>query len=170
MDIGASTGGFTECLIKNGARLVFAVDVGHSQLSESLKNSTKITNLEKVNARYLTKKRMKNILEEKGYSKEIIDFSENINFAVIDVSFISILKIIPALLNLILPESQIVALIKPQFEAGKGIAEKGVIKDKKVIDKIIQRIRKDIESMGLKIKGITPSPVLGAKGNQEYLV
>ena len=169
IDIGASTGGFSQCLVKHGAKLVIAIDVGHNQLSPKLISEPRIVSLEGVNARYLTLKMLKNLLREKRPGKVGADIADKIDLAVIDVSFISILKIIPSILNLTVPEAKIIALVKPQFEATKKEVIKGIIKDSKLHDKIVNNTKEALKEIGLDIMRVIPSPILGAKGNKEYL-
>ncbi|WP_010292257.1 TlyA family RNA methyltransferase [Clostridium senegalense] len=155
LDIGASTGGFTHCMLKEGATKVYSIDVGHDQLVKELKEDNRVISMEGVNARYLTSE----------------DFEELSDFASIDVSFISLEKIIPSVTNLLNKNGKIIALIKPQFEVGRGkVNKKGVVK--KVTDhiEVIFRIVKFIESIGLTVLGLDYSPIKGPNGNIEYLV
>ncbi len=151
LDVGASTGGFTNCLLKNGAKLVFAVDVGRGQLEETLKNNRKVVNLEKTN--------FLNIADE---------FVDKVDLVVIDVSFVSILKFLDKLKNY---NCDIVILIKPQFECGKTYAKKhkGIIKDNDVYYKILSTIIEKFENTGLICGGLVNSPILGGEGNREFL-
>lgn len=152
LDVGASTGGFTDCLIKRGARKVFAVDVGYGQLELSLRENPKVTVIERVNAKYL--------------NKEII--SEAPDIVTMDVSFISITKILPALKGLIKDSGLIVSLVKPQFEAGKKESKKGIIKDKEIHYKTLAKLINEIAQIGLYVNTLTYSPVRGGKGNIEF--
>jgi 23S rRNA (cytidine1920-2'-O)/16S rRNA (cytidine1409-2'-O)-methyltransferase len=155
LDIGASTGGFTDCLLQKGAKKVFAVDVGYGQLHWKLRQDPRVIIFEKTNARYLTPEHI----------------NEPVEGAVIDVSFISLKLIIPVITQLLPDNSFIVALIKPQFEAGKGQAGKGgVIKDPDLHRSIINDIREFCVNTGWKVEGCIPSPILGPKGNQEFLI
>jgi len=155
MDVGASTGGFTDCLLQNGARKVFAIDVGYGQFSWILRTDERVVLFEKTNIRYL--------------DKDLI--YDDIDIAVIDVSFISLLKVIPNVLGFLRPSGVIVALIKPQFEAGrKDIGKGGVVKSEEKRLEIIQHIKDGSAEMGLDILGVTPSPLKGPKGNVEYLI
>ncbi len=154
LDVGASTGGFTDCLLQNGAKKVVTVDVGTNQLVWKLRNDARIEVREKVNARHLKPE----------------DFSEKFDLIVMDVSFISVTKIIPALKNLLTENGKIIILIKPQFEVGKGEVGKGGIvlepeKHKRVITEVIESAQLN----GLENLGIIDSPILGADGNKEFL-
>lgn len=155
MDVGASTGGFTDCLLQNGARKVFAIDVGYGQFSWILRTDERVVLFEKSNIRYL--------------DKDLI-FDE-IDIAVIDVSFISLLKVIPNVLGFLKPSGVIVALIKPQFEAGrKDVGKGGVVRSEEKRLEIVENIKGETVKMGLEILGVTQSPVKGPKGNVEYLL
>ena len=155
MDVGASTGGFTDCLLQNGAERVYAVDVGYGQFSWRLRNDPRVVLLEKTNIRYL----------EKNAIKDSIDIST------IDVSFISLLKVIPNVLKFLSPGKEIIALIKPQFEAGrKDVGKGGVIRDETIRQDVIGKIRDWAVNMGLDVRGIIKSPITGPKGNIEYLI
>ena len=155
MDVGASTGGFTDCLLQNKARKVYAVDVGYGQFSWSLRNDKKVILLEKTNIRHLDN----NLI------------SDEIDIAVIDVSFISLLKVIPKVMEFLKPGGVIVALIKPQFEAGrKDVGKGGVVRDEAKRLEIVQTIKDETALMGLEVIGTTQSPIKGPKGNVEYLI
>ena len=155
IDLGSSTGGFTDVLIQRGAKKIYAVDVGTNQLHEKLKKNTKIISLEKTNARYLT--------------KEII--SELIEILVCDVSFISLKKVILPNLNLLKNKSTIIALIKPQFESEKNESKKGVVRDSQIHERICNETKDWFESVcGCKVLSIIESPIKGPKGNTEYLI
>lgn len=154
IDVGASTGGFTDCLLKNGAKFVYAVDVGRGQLAWSLRSDARVCVRERVNARHL--------------SRDMFD--KDINFACIDVSFISLKLIIPAVIGVLSAPFEIAALIKPQFEAGKeNVGKKGVVRDKDVHALVIRNIIEFAESRGLRTCGLTYSPIKGPEGNIEYL-
>lgn len=154
IDIGASTGGFTDCLLKRGAERVIAVDVGHGQFHWSLRTDPRITLLEKTNARYLTPG----------------DIKTPLNGAVIDVSFISLKLIIPPLLKLLPGGAFIVALIKPQFEAGRHqVGKKGVVRDPSVHREVIETLSRFFGEQDIRIIGTMPSPILGPEGNKEFL-
>ncbi len=154
-DVGASTGGFTDCLLQNGAAKVYAIDVGYGQFSWKLRNDSRVTLFEKTNIRYM----------DPGLIHDDIDI------AVIDVSFISLTKVLPAVLALPGPCKEIVTLIKPQFEAGRAeVGKGGVVRDERVRQKVICRVREFAECSGLSCEGITESPIKGPKGNVEFLM
>ena len=164
IDLGASTGGFTDCLLQAGARKVFAVDVGQGQLAWKLRRDSRVVVMEKTNARTLTPEQF-----PKPFSPA--------DLAVIDCSFISLRKILPAAVALLTPSARIVALIKPQFEAGKAEADKGagVIKDAAVHERVLRELREFVAELGtgnakLTWVGVTESPLLGPAGNKECLV
>ncbi|SNB46096.1 TlyA family RNA methyltransferase [Geobacter sp. DSM 9736] len=155
IDVGASTGGFTDCLLQRGAGKVYAVDVGYGQLAWKLRQDQRVVNLEKTNIRYLTPDRL----------HELPDM------AVVDASFISLNKILPALLPLIGGEGCIVALIKPQFEVGRGeVGKGGVVRDSAQHRRVIEEVRELAVELGLEVKGVVESPILGPKGNREFLI
>lgn len=156
VDIGASTGGFTDLMLQNGANFVYAVDSGTNQLDYSLRINDKVRVLENTNARYLTKDNFEN---------------QNIDLITIDVSFISLTKIIPAAYVLLKDGGEIVMLIKPQFEAGREKVEKnGVIRDAKVHEEVITKIVDFCEDESLRVIGIDYSPIKGPAGNIEFLL
>ena len=156
VDVGASTGGFTDCLLQGGAAKVFAVDVGYGQLDWKLRSDDRVVVIDRKNARELSP-------EDLG--GEIVDL------AVIDVSFISLKLVLPAVFEVLQPEGQWVALVKPQFEVGKDEVEhKGVITDRSKHAKVLREIAQFAEQAGWSIAGICRSPITGQKGNQEYLV
>ncbi len=155
LDVGASTGGFTDCLLQKGAEKVIAVDVGYGQLHWKLRNNPKVILMERTNIRYLT--------------SEILN--ENLDGAVIDVSFISLKLVIPVVSQLLKNNSIIIALIKPQFEVGKGkVGKGGVVRDPKLHRKVINDIISFAIDLGWNIKGCFPSPLLGPKGNREFFI
>jgi 23S rRNA (cytidine1920-2'-O)/16S rRNA (cytidine1409-2'-O)-methyltransferase len=155
IDVGASTGGFTDCLLQRGARLVIAVDVGYGQLAWKLREDPRVVNLEKTNIRYLEPETLPEIPE----------------LAVIDASFISLDKVLPQTLRLIKDGGTIVALIKPQFEVGKGqVGKGGVVRDEKKHAEVVASITALAESLGLAVLGVCDSPILGPKGNKEFLI
>ena len=155
MDIGASTGGFTDCMLQNGAVKVYAVDVGYGQLAWSLRTDSRVVNLERTNARYLTREQI----------------PEEIGFFSVDVSFISLTMILPAARQLLGEGGQAVCLIKPQFEAGKEkVGKKGVVRDRTVHQEVIEKIRDFALENGYSVLGLTYSPVKGPEGNIEYLI
>jgi len=155
LDIGASTGGFSDCLLQHGALKVYSVDVGYGQLAWELRQDPRIVVMERTNARYLTAE----------------DFTEPIDFAVIDASFISLKLLIPPLLPLFQKNTSILALIKPQFEVGRGkVGKGGVVRDPALHQEVIDEIVTFCRTLGLESLGITPSPILGPKGNKEFLI
>lgn len=155
IDVGASTGGFTDCLLQRGARKVYAVDVGYGQLAWKLRQDPRVVNLEKTNIRYL----------EPG------SLPEAPGLAVIDASFISLDKVLPPTLRLIGDEGAIVALIKPQFEVGRGeVGKGGVVRGEEKHRRVIADVVALAEGLGLRVLGVTESPILGPKGNREFLI
>jgi len=155
LDVGASTGGFTDCLLQRGAEKVIAVDVGYGQLHWQIRQDPRVLVLEKTNIRYLGPEQIK----------------ELINGAVIDVSFISLKLVIPPASRLLLDDAFIVALIKPQFEVEKGqVGKGGVVRDPSLREEVVANLSKFFEEAGWHVKGCTPSPILGPKGNQEFLI
>ncbi|MCY7374986.1 MAG: TlyA family RNA methyltransferase [Pyrinomonadaceae bacterium] len=154
LDVGASTGGFTDCLLQNGAKKVFTVDVGTNQIDWKLRCDERVEVRENVNARRL----------KPG------DFPEKFDLIVMDVSFISATKILPALVPLLKPMGKIIVLIKPQFEVVKTEVERGgVIRDEKKHARVVAEVNSFAENCGLKVSGVTDSPILGADGNKEFL-
>lgn len=155
VDIGASTGGFTDCMLKNGAEKVFAIDVGYGQLDYKLRIDPRVINMEKVNIRYL--------------DCDIID--KDIDFISIDVSFISLKLVFPVAAKLLGEKGSIVCLVKPQFEAGREqVGKKGIVRDINVHSEVIENVISYAIDNGLYAHGLTFSPVTGAKGNIEYLL
>lgn len=155
MDIGASTGGFTDCMLQNGARRVYAIDVGHGQLDWKLRNDERVVCMEKTNFRYVT----------------VEEISEEIDFASVDVSFISLTKILLPARNLLRDGGRMVCLIKPQFEAGKDkVGKKGVVREPQVHEEVIHKVIDYADMVGFDVKGLTYSPIKGPEGNIEYLV
>lgn len=154
IDIGASTGGFTDCLLKKGAKKVYAVDVGYGQLDWTLRNDPRVVCMERTNARHLKPS----------------DFNIEFDMATVDVSFISLAKILPAVSNLIKNRGSIITLIKPQFEAGRSqVGKKGVVKDPGIHQEVIKKTIISASENGLFLKDITFSPIKGPKGNIEFL-
>jgi 23S rRNA (cytidine1920-2'-O)/16S rRNA (cytidine1409-2'-O)-methyltransferase len=154
MDVGSSTGGFTDCLLQHGAARVYAIDVGTAQLDWKLRNDPRVIVREQVNARYLSRD----------------DFPETIQLAVCDVSFISITMILPAIAKLLAEDAEMVILVKPQFElerrqVGKG----GIIRDPELHQQACRRVEEAVQRLGFRT-GTIPSPILGAEGNQEFLL
>ncbi len=169
MDVGASTGGFTDCLLKHGAKKVYAIDVGYGQLAWKLRNNPKVILLEKTNIRYLEKAIDSSQLRVN--SQRLKDLIEcNIDIATIDVSFISLLKVIPKVTEFLKSEGEIIALIKPQFEVSRKDIRKGVVKDEAKQLEVIEKIKAEVKRMGLLVKDIIRSPLIGPKGNIEYFI
>lgn len=155
MDVGASTGGFTDCMLQFGAKKVYAVDVGTDQLDQKLRKNPRVVSKEQCNFRYVTKE----------------DIPEPIDFASVDVSFISLNKILPTLYSLLAPKGSAVCLIKPQFEAGKeNLSKTGVVRNANVHIRVIAGVLEEIQAIGFIPLGLTFSPITGPKGNIEYLV
>lgn len=154
IDIGSSTGGFTDCLLQNGAARVTAIDVGTNQLVWKLRSDERVDVRENTNARELTP----------------ADFDHPFDLAVMDVSFISVTKILPALLPLLKPDGRIVVLIKPQFEVGRGeVGKGGIVKEPEKHERVVREVNAFAESLGLRVGGTIESPILGAEGNKEFL-
>ncbi len=155
LDIGASTGGFSDCLLQNGAAKIYAVDVGYGQLAWTLRQNPRVVVMERTNARYLTTE----------------NFADRIDFAVIDAAFISLKLLIPPLLPLFRKQISILALIKPQFEVGRGkVGKGGVVRDPVLHQEVIDEIVVFCKTLGLQSRGVIPSPILGPKGNKEFLI
>ncbi len=155
MDVGASTGGFTDCLLKYGAKKVYAVDVGYGQLDWKLRNDPRVVVLEKQNIRYLPRDAI----------------TDDIELVVIDTSFISLRIVIPSVMKFLGNKATMVSLIKPQFEAGrKDIGKGGVVRDYRVHERVKREISDFVFQLGFDIRGITESPILGSKGNKEFLI
>lgn len=155
MDIGASTGGFTDCMLQNGASRVFSIDVGHGQLAWKLRQDERVVCMEKTNFRYVTGE----------------DIGEEIDFGSVDVSFISLTKILIPARNLLRQAGQMVCLIKPQFEAGRDkVGKKGVVREPQIHEEVIHKVLDYADLIGFCVRGLTFSPVKGPEGNIEYLV
>lgn len=155
MDIGASTGGFTDCMLQNGASRVYSVDVGHGQLDWKLRNDERVVCMEKTNFRYLTPE----------------DINDQIDFASVDVSFISLTKILIPANHLLKSEGEMVCLIKPQFEAGRDqVGKKGVVRDKKVHIQVVNKAVHFAKLVGFDVAALSFSPIRGPEGNIEYLM
>ena len=153
-DIGASTGGFTDCMLQNGAKKVFSVDVGYGQLAWKLRTDERVVNLERTNFRYVTNEQIPDLLD----------------FASVDVSFISLTLILPVLRNLLKDNGKAVCLIKPQFEAGReNVGKKGVVRDKSVHIAVVNKIIDFATKNGYSLLGLSFSPIKGPEGNIEYL-
>lgn len=152
LDAGISTGGFTDCLLQRGAAKVYGIDVGYGQVHEKIRNDPRLILMEKTNLRLL-----KNL-------------PEKVDLATLDLSFISLTKVIDVVYNLLKDDGRLITLIKPQFEAEKGEVPKGgVIKDEKLVDRIVANVIQQIEAKNLKLLGLTESPILGTSGNKEFL-
>jgi 23S rRNA (cytidine1920-2'-O)/16S rRNA (cytidine1409-2'-O)-methyltransferase len=154
LDVGASTGGFTDCLLQHGARHVIALDVGHNQIDWRLRTDARVEVREGVNARYL----------------EPDDFATRFDLVVMDVSFISATKIIPALIPLLKDKGHLITLIKPQFEVGRGeVGKGGVVRDRDKHARVIDEVNRAAQNLGLQLKKVIESPIHGADGNVEFL-
>ena len=154
LDIGASTGGFTDVLLQRGAARVVALDVGHGQFDWTLRNDPRVVVIERFNARRLT----------------LADIPGPVDVVAIDVSFISLRQILPVIPPLLRPGADIVALVKPQFEAGRAEVRKGVIRDEAIHQRVVDEIAAAAAGVGLTAMGSTPSPITGQKGNVEFLL
>ena len=155
VDVGASTGGFTDVMLKNGAKKVYSVDVGYGQLAWELRNDPRVICMERTNFRYVTKDQI----------------SELLDFGSVDVAFISLKLILPPLKALLKPSAEVVCLIKPQFEAGRSkVGKKGVVKDPKVHEEVIDSIIASSINLGYSVAGLSFSPITGPEGNIEYLL
>lgn len=155
IDVGASTGGFTDCLLQAGAARVIAVDVGSGQLAWKLRQDPRVVSMEKTNIRYLTP-------DQLGAVPDL---------AVIDASFISLSKVLPTVAALVKPGGRIIALIKPQFEVGKGeVGKGGIVRDPAAHGRVIEAVRQTSQELGLTVSGVCESPITGADGNREFLI
>jgi len=155
MDVGASTGGFTDCMLQNGACRVYALDVGYGQLAWKLRSDERVINLERTNVRHLTHEQV----------------PETIDFTSIDVSFISLTLVLPVVHEFLCEGGEVIALIKPQFEAGKDkVGKKGVVREESTHIEVIEKVVSFADQLGFSVKGLTFSPVKGPEGNIEYLV
>ena len=155
MDVGSSTGGFTDCMLQNGAVKVYAIDVGTNQLAWKLRQDERVVSMEKTNIRYVTPE----------------DIADPIDFSSIDVAFISLTKVLIPVWNLLKSGGRVVCLVKPQFEAGREkVGKKGVVRDKKVHEEVVCHIMTYALSMGFEILGLSYSPIKGPEGNIEYLL
>ena len=154
-DIGASTGGFTDCALQNGAARVYAIDVGYGQLAWKLRTDARVKNMERTNIRHVTPEAL----------------GELVDFASIDVAFISLAKVLPAVRSLLKPQGEVAALIKPQFEAGReNVGKKGVVRDPHVHENVIRDVFRAAQEAGFCIRALSYSPVKGPEGNIEYLM
>jgi 23S rRNA (cytidine1920-2'-O)/16S rRNA (cytidine1409-2'-O)-methyltransferase len=155
LDVGASTGGFTDCLLQHGCSRIIALDVGYGQLHWKLRNNPRVTLHERTNARTLQEDSL----------------SEKVDLTVIDVSFISLTKVIPAILKVVKPGGRLVALIKPQFEVGKGqVGKGGVVREREKHRMVVDAVQDFVRGLGCEVKGIAESVLLGPKGNREYFI
>lgn len=154
IDVGSSTGGFTDCLLQHGAKRVVAVDAGTNQLTWALRTDPRVEVRERTNARNLTP----------------ADFDAQFDLAVIDVSFISVTKILPAIFSLLKPTGKLVVLIKPQFEVGRGeVGTGGIVREPEKHERVVAEVNAFAEGLGLDVRGLIESPILGAEGNKEFL-
>lgn len=155
MDVGSSTGGFTDCMLQNGAKRVYAIDVGTNQLAWTLRQDERVISMEKTNIRYVVPE----------------DIGEAVDFVSIDVAFISLTKVLPAVMELMKEGAEMVCLIKPQFEAGREkVGKKGVVREKSTHMEVIEHIVAFAKEMGFSVLGLTHSPIRGPEGNIEYLL
>lgn len=155
MDVGSSTGGFTDCLLQHGAAKVYCIDVGYGQLAWKLRQDQRVILFERTNIRHLQRDKVHDVID----------------IATVDVSFISLVKVIPKVIEFLKEEGEIIALIKPQFEVGKGEVDKGgIIRDEKKRLKTVEYVKEKLETTGLQTIGIIQSPIAGQKGNVEYLI
>jgi 23S rRNA (cytidine1920-2'-O)/16S rRNA (cytidine1409-2'-O)-methyltransferase len=155
MDVGASTGGFTDAMLQSGAARVYAIDVGYGQLDWKLRNDPRVTNMERTNIRYLDPA----VIPEKP------------DLVTIDVSFISLKLVLPTVASVIKPGGAVIALLKPQFEAERAqVGKKGIIKDPKIHEEVIEKVKRYAEENGFEVQDVTDSPIHGAKGNKEFLM
>ena len=154
LDVGASTGGFTDCLLQHGARYVVALDVGHNQLDWRLRNDPRVEAREGVNARYLKRE----------------EFAAQFDLAVMDLSFISATKVMPSIVPLLTPQGRMITLIKPQFEVGRGeVGRGGIVRDPLKHARVIEEVNAAARELGLEVRGLIESPLRGADGNLEFL-
>lgn len=152
LDAGLSTGGFTDCLLQRGAARVYGVDVGYGQVHEKIRHDPRVVVMEKTNLRHLER------------------LPEHVDLVTLDLSFISLSKVIPAVKNLMNPEGRLIALIKPQFEAGREeVGKGGIVRDPAVHATVIERVTKEIEAAGFVCHGVIESPIKGTEGNKEFL-
>lgn len=155
VDVGASTGGFTDCLLQHGAGCVYAIDVGYGQLAWKVRSDPRVVVLERTNIRHL----------------QALPDGAQADLAVIDASFISLALVLPATLRLLTPAGQVIALIKPQFEAGKeDVGKGGVVRDPRIHRRVLEEIWSLVADLGLRVAGLIPSPLLGPAGNVEFLI
>ena len=154
LDLGASTGGFTDCLLQHGARRVVAVDVGHNQIDWRLRNDARVEVREGINARYLRSE----------------DFDEQFDLALMDVSFISATKVMPAMVPLLTEHGRLIVLIKPQFEVGRGeVGKGGIVREPEKHARVIEEVNHEAQELGMEVRKVIESPIRGADGNVEFL-
>jgi 23S rRNA (cytidine1920-2'-O)/16S rRNA (cytidine1409-2'-O)-methyltransferase len=170
MDVGSSTGGFTDCLLQKGAKKAYCIDVGYGQLAWSLRKDPRVILLERTNIRYL-----REILQEQGARGKEQEYGDLLNskidIATIDVSFISLTKVIPEVIKFLNDEGEVLALVKPQFEVGKGeVGKGGIVREEEKRVKAVKYVEEDLKKCGLKSHGVFQSPVSGQKGNIEYFL
>lgn len=152
VDAGISTGGFTDCLLQHGAKKIYGIDVGYGQVHEKIRKDPRVIILERTNLR------------------ELKELPEKVDIATLDLSFISVLKVMPAVSNLLKENSKLIILIKPQFEAEKGqVGKGGIIRDTKLHEEIIKKVISGVSEFGFQLVGVIESPILGATGNKEFL-
>ncbi len=154
IDVGASTGGFTEVLLSSGAKRVYAIDVGHDQLAPTLRADARVVSMEGQHINDLEPKRIKDVID----------------LAVVDVSFISLEKVLPKVVSILHPKGRMILLIKPQFEVGKEFVGKGVVTDPKLHAQVAGRIEQVVSTLGFHVEGVVASPILGGDGNREFLL
>jgi 23S rRNA (cytidine1920-2'-O)/16S rRNA (cytidine1409-2'-O)-methyltransferase len=154
LDVGASTGGFTDVLLQRGATRVYALDVGRGQLAEALRQDARVVSMERTNARTLTRATL----------------PEPMGLATIDVSFISLAKVLGPVASTLAPGGGIVALVKPQFEAGRGRTDRGVVRDPAIHREVLERVVAEASAQGLGTRDVVASPILGPEGNREFLI
>lgn len=170
MDVGSSTGGFTDCFLKRGARKVYCIDVGYGQLAWSLRNDPRVVLLERTNIRYLDQ--LIESHDSKLSSQAFDDLKKaNIDMATVDVSFISLVKVIPVVIRYVKQSGEVLALVKPQFEVGKGeVGKGGIVREEEKRMAAVKNVREDTENLGLRTVGIFRAPIPGRKGNIEYFL
>lgn len=174
LDAGLSTGGFTDCLLQRGAAKIYGVDVGYGQVHEKIRKDPRVVVIERTNLRHL--EQLAEPVGPSGAHPELIEGSERekrilVDLVTLDLSFISMLKVIDAVKNLMKPHGQLIALIKPQFEAGKEqVGPGGIIKDPKVHAEVVERVKKGLENAGFDCSEVIDSPIEGTSGNKEFLI
>lgn len=170
LDVGSSSGGFTDCLLKRGARKIYCVDVGYGQLAWELRKDPRVVLLERTNIKYLDDMIKR---QDPRIMGEIFDDLKTgrIDMAAIDVSFISLTKVVPEAMKFVKRTGEVLALVKPQFEVGKGeVGKGGIVRDEQKRLSAVTRVREDLEAIGLRTEGVFESPVRGQKGNVEYFL